>query len=221
MGRLMQQATRIILIRHGQTDWNAATRIQGHTDIALNHRGRWQAQRLGHSLAHETLAAVYASDLGRAVDTARPVAQACGLDVHTDVGLRERSFGVFEGRTFAEIESLWPDQAQRWRKRDPHFGPEGGETLADFYERCVRTVHALAQRHEGQSVAMVSHGGVLDCLYRAATGQPLDSPRTWEMANAGVNFLLKAGEILTLVGWADVTHLEDEPDWSGSDPAVG
>lgn len=217
----MQQATRIILIRHGQTDWNAATRIQGHTDIALNHRGRWQAQRLGQSVGHEALAAVYASDLARAVDTAQPVAAACGLQVQTDVGLRERGFGVFEGRTFAEIETLWPDQAQRWRRRDPRFGPEGGETLADFYERSVRTVHALARRHEGQAVAMVSHGGVLDCLYRAATGQALDAPRTWEMANAGINRLLKAGEILTLVGWADLAHLDDEPDWRGGDPGVG
>ena len=207
----MQQATRILLIRHGETDWNTETRIQGHTDIPLNRRGRWQAQRLGAALADEGLHAVYASDLSRAHATAQAVAQAAGLPVQVSTSLRERAFGTFEGRTFAEIESQWPEHAQRWRQRDPAFGPPGGESLQAFYERCVQAVHSLASRHEGQTVAMVAHGGVLDCLYRAATGQSLNAPRTWAMANAGVNRLLKAGDVLTLVGWADVGHLENEP----------
>ncbi len=207
----MQQPTRIVLIRHGETDWNTQTRIQGHTDIPLNRRGRWQAQQVGAALADEGLAAVYSSDLKRAHATAQAVALAAGLSVQISTGLRERAFGSFEGQTFAEIEVQWPDAAQRWRRRDPSFGPPGGETLLGFYERCVQTVHDLASRHEGQAVAMVAHGGVLDCLYRAATGQTLDAPRTWAMANAGINRLLRAGEVLTLVGWADVGHLDNEP----------
>lgn len=207
----MQQPTRIVLIRHGETDWNTETRIQGHTDIALNGRGRWQAQRVGAALAEEGLQAVYSSDLQRAHATALAVAQACGLSVQVSTRLRERAFGSFEGRTFADIEAEWPEAAQRWRQRDPSFGPPGGEALQAFYDRCVQAVHGLAAAHEGQAVAMVAHGGVLDCLYRAATGQALNAPRTWGMANAGINRLLRAGDVLTLVGWADVGHLEGEP----------
>lgn len=205
------QPTRIILIRHGETAWNTETRIQGHTDIDLNARGRWQAQRLGAALADEGLAAVYSSDLSRAHATAMAVAQASGLKVQVTPSLRERAFGTFEGSTFAEIESRWPDDARRWRSRDPSFGPPGGESLQDFYGRCVQAVHELAAPHEGQAVAMVAHGGVLDCLYRAATGQALNAPRTWVMANAGINRLLRAADVLTLVGWADVGHLDGEP----------
>jgi probable phosphoglycerate mutase len=207
----MQPVTRIILIRHGETDWNTQTRIQGHIDIALNRRGRWQAQRLGAALADEGLAAVYSSDLQRARETAQAVADASGLSVQVSPTLRERAFGSFEGHTFAEIEAQWPEHAMRWRRRDPSFGPPGGETLLAFFERSLQAVHDLAAAHHGQAVAMVAHGGVLDCLYRAATGQSLGAARTWAMANAGINRLLRAGDVLTLVGWADVSHLDDEP----------
>jgi len=201
-------ATRIIAIRHGETDWNVATRIQGHTDIPLNDQGRWQAGRLAEALADEPLEAVYASDLGRAFDTAQAFAAPKGLAVTADVGLRERRFGSFEGMSFEEIEQRWPDQALRWRKRDPAFGPEGGETLTQFYERVVAVVRGLAQRHAGQSIALVSHGGVLDCLYRAATRLALDAPRTWQVGNASINRLLHTEGGLTLVGWSDNTHLD-------------
>ncbi|MBM3388817.1 MAG: histidine phosphatase family protein [Betaproteobacteria bacterium] len=207
----MQQATRIILIRHGETDWNTQTRIQGHTDIGLNPHGRWQAQRLAAALADEGLSMVYTSDLQRARATAQAVADTSGVPLAVTPTLRERAFGTFEGRTFAEIESQWPEHARRWRRRDPSFCPPGGEALQDFFERSVQAVHTLAAQHQGQTVAMVAHGGVLDCLYRAATGQALDAPRTWAMANAGINRLLRAGDVLTLVGWADVGHLDDEP----------
>ena len=203
----MQSATRILLVRHGQTDWNADTRIQGHTDIALNATGRWQAQQLALALAEETLDAVYASDLSRAHATALPAAQSHGLKVQVEPGLRERGFGEFEGRTFSEIETGSPEDALRWRRRDPDFGPPGGEVLQAFHERSVSVVRTLAQRHEGQCILVVTHGGVLDCLYRAATGQGLQAPRTWEIANAAINRLLHTPQGLTLVGWADASHL--------------
>lgn len=202
------QATRLIAIRHGETDWNVASRIQGHTDIELNATGRWQAQQLAQALADESIDAVYASDLGRAYDTALAFAEPKGLEVLRDEGLRERQFGSFEGLSFEEIERRWPDQAQRWRQRDASFGPEGGETLSAFYERIVGTVQRLALGHPGQSIAIVSHGGVLDCLYRAATRLALDAPRTWQVGNASINRLLHSEGGLTLVGWSDTGHLD-------------
>ena len=203
-------ATRIIAIRHGETDWNATNRIQGQLDIGLNGVGRWQAQRLAAALACEALDALYASDLMRARDTAQALAERTGLEVRTDVGLRERGFGVFEGLTFAEIELRFPEQERRWRQRDASFGPEDGETLALFYERAVAAVTSLAARHRGQHIAVVAHGGVLDALYRAATRVALDAPRTWQVGNASINRLLATDAGLTLVGWADSFHLEQQ-----------
>lgn len=207
---MIAQATRILATRHGQTAWNAALRIQGQLDIGLNDTGRWQAQRLATACADEAFDAVYSSDLARARDTAQALASAAGLEVCTDTGLRERAFGVFEGLTFAEVESRFPDQARRWRQRDAGFGPAGGEALQAFYRRAVAAVAALAARHRGQHIAVVTHGGVLDALYRAAARVALDAPRSWQLGNAGINRLLASDEGLVLVGWGDTAHL-DEP----------
>ena len=166
-------ATRLIAIRHGQTAWNAEWRLQGQTDIALDALGRQQAARLADALRHEGLAAVVSSDLGRALETAQALAGPLGLPVLIDAGLRERCFGILEGCTRADIDARWPDLARRWFAREPDFAPEGGETLIDLRGRCLAAVQRQVQAHAGQAIALVSHGGVLDCLYRAATGLAL------------------------------------------------
>lgn len=204
-------ATRVLVVRHGQTAWNADLRIQGHTDIELNALGLWQAARLAEALADEAVHAVYSSDLRRAHETARPVAAAAGLAVQHALGLRERHFGRFEGLTFTEIEQRWPDDALRWRRREPGFAPGGGESLQDFHARCVDAAAALARRHRGRTVLLVTHGGVLDCLYRAATRAALDAPRSWALGNAAVNRLLHTDEGFALVGWDDSRHLAEPP----------
>jgi probable phosphoglycerate mutase len=201
------EPTRIIAIRHGETAWNVEARVQGQLDIGLNDTGLRQARRVAWALLDESIAAVYTSDLARARQTASEVAQMCGREVLADAGLRERAFGRFEGQTFAGIEAALPDQAQRWRRRDPEFAPEGGESLLTFRERILRTAARIAQRHPGQQVVMVAHGGVMDVLYRAATGQELQAPRTWELGNAAINRLLWTPQGFTLVGWADTRHL--------------
>ena len=202
------QATRIIAVRHGETAWNVDTRIQGHLDIALNDTGRWQARQVARALADEPLAAVYTSDLQRAHATAQAIAQASGAPFVAEPGLRERSFGELEGRTFAEIEAELPEQARRWRQRDPHFAPTGGETLVQLRERIAATTHRLAAQHTEQLIVLVAHGGVLDMLYRLATGLDLQAPRTWLVTNASINRLLWTPQGLTLVGWADTQHLD-------------
>ncbi|MEK8030716.1 histidine phosphatase family protein [Ideonella sp. DXS29W] len=205
----MQDITRIIAVRHGETAWNVDTRLQGQIDIALNANGQEQARRLSEAMADEGLDAIVSSDLLRARDTAKAVADRTGLPLATDTGLRERHFGVFQGHTYAEVEQRWPEESARWRRREPDFGAEGGETLQGFYDRCVATAERLARAHPGRTLLLVTHGGVLDCLYRAASRIPLNAPRTWDLANTGVNRLLYTGEGFTLVGWADVQHLED------------
>lgn len=203
-------STRIIAIRHGETAWNVDTRIQGQLDIGLNETGRQQAHRVAQALAGESIQAIYASDLLRAWDTAHAIARATGGALHAHKGLRERGFGIFQGKTFPEIEAAWPEQALRWRKREPHWAPEGGESLATMHQRITRTANELAARHLGEQIVLVAHGGVLDMLYRAATGQDLQAPRSWEVGNAAINRLLWTPEGLTLVGWSDKRHLDDE-----------
>jgi len=201
-----------VLLRHGETAWNAAQRIQGHVDEPLNERGRWQAAQAAAALRGEGLAHVYSSDLSRAHATAQALAQACGLaEVRVEPALRERGFGRFEGLTYAEVEERWPDDVRRWRAREPGFEPGGGEAIEAFYARCVGIASDIATRHPGQGVALVAHGGVLDCLYRAATGAHLQARRTWQLGNASINRLLWNGEGFVLVGWNDDAHLR-EPD---------
>lgn len=208
----MMGATRIIAVRHGETAWNVATRLQGHIDIGLNDTGRWQAQRLALALADEPIARIYTSDLSRAQDTAQAIS-ATGANpgartVHLHTGLRERGFGIFEGQTHAEIAEKWPEENIRWKQREPHFAPSGGESPTQLIERVARTLNELAQPHQGEQIVLVTHGGVLDMLYRLATNQTVNAPRTWELGNAAINRLLWTPDALTLVGWADTRHLE-------------
>ena len=206
----MTEATRIVAIRHGETAWNVNTRIQGHLDIGLNAMGRWQAERVGQALADETIDAIYSSDLLRAWDTALSISQASGTALQTHKGLRERGFGLFEGKTFDEIALKWPEAALRWQKRDPVYAPEGGgESLIDFRSRITTVVNDLAAQHSGAQIVLVAHGGVMDVLYRAATRQEIQSPRTWALGNAAINRLLWTPQGLSLVGWADTHHLDD------------
>jgi probable phosphoglycerate mutase len=206
-------ATRIIAVRHGETAWNVDTRIQGQLDIGLNDRGLWQAQRVGLALADEAIDHIYSSDLSRAHATAQAIAQhssrpsARTVRLHT--GLRERGFGTFEGQTWAAIAEQWPEESRRWKTRDPHFAPPGGETPTQLLARVSRTVSDIAAQHLGEHIVLVAHGGVMDMLYRLATQQELHAPRTWELGNAAINRLLWTPDALTLVGWADTGHLEE------------
>jgi len=202
---------RITAVRHGETAWNVDTRIQGQIDIGLNARGQWQAQQLGAALAERGIGHIYTSDLARAHHTALAIAEHAGIAPHAvalHAGLRERAFGVFEGRTHAEIETRWPQDALRWRQRVPDWAPSGGESPLQLRERVSTTVAQIAANHPGEHIALVAHGGVLDMLYRLATGQAVDAVRTWELGNCAINRLLWTPQGLSLVGWADRGHLE-------------
>ena len=206
----MTEPTRIIAIRHGETTWNVDARIQGHLDVPLNDTGRRQAALLAQALADEPIAAIYASDLSRAWETAQCLARALEVDVTSEKGLRERCFGDFEGKTFAEVEMLLPEQAMRWRKRDPEFAPPGGESLLNLRGRVIEAAERLAAEHPGELIALVGHGGVMDVLYREATRLDLQAPRTWALGNAAINRLLWSPQGFSLVGWADTQHLDDD-----------
>lgn len=199
--------THLIVIRHGETAWNRERRLQGQLDIPLNDFGVAQARALAEALAGEPIDAVYSSDLSRAMETALPLAERLGLPVRPEPRLRERCYGELEGMTYAEVAQQRPEDFARWQARVPGYGPPGGESLLGFHERAVETVLALSRRHPGERIALVAHGGVLDCLYREATGMTLEAPREHELLNASINRLRCDSHLLTLAQWGDVSHL--------------
>ena len=200
--------THLIVIRHGETAWNRERRLQGQLDIPLNDTGRAQARALAEALAGEPIDAIYSSDLGRAMQTAAPLAEVLGLAVQPDPRLRERCYGALEGMTYAEVAEQLPEDFARWQARVPDYAPDGGESLLAFHERAVEAALALGRRHPGERIALVAHGGVLDCLYREANDMTLEAPRRHELLNASINRLRCDSVRLTVMQWADVGHLE-------------
>lgn len=200
--------TRFCIVRHGETDWNTERRIQGHVDIPLNAAGIEQAVATSRGIAQHRFAAVYSSDLRRTLQTAHTVASAAGLDVRPLPGLRERHYGAVQGMTYDELLARDPDMAQRFRARDPHFDFAGGETLLGFVERVQSAIAALAQQHAGDAVLLVTHGGVLDVIYRRAVGRDLTSPRDFPVPNAALNWIEAEGDAFRLLSWADTRHLD-------------
>ncbi|MEZ5661661.1 MAG: histidine phosphatase family protein [Burkholderiaceae bacterium] len=202
-------AARLTLVRHGQTDWNVERRIQGATDTDLNDRGRWQAQRLADRLADEPFTDVICSDARRTRQTLEPLARRRELAVVFEPRLRERRYGVFEGQVLSALSGLDAGQAARLRRRDPDFAPDGGETL---HQVTARALAALAPvLRPGAHALIVTHGAVLDCLYRHFTGLSLHAPREVEMLNAAVNLVHWQGGSFSVARWADASHL-DSPD---------
>lgn len=200
-------STSLLVVRHGETHWNIEGRIQGHRDSPLTPNGRAQAQALAARLAVERPDALYSSDLGRACETAAPIAAATGLEPLLDDALRERSYGVFESFTWPEIEQRYPQEFARLQTRNPAYAVPGGESAIAFRERLLAVMAAISERHAGRRVVVVTHGGALGMLYRVASAMPLDAPRDYALPNAALNcFTWRAGRI-ELESWGDVAHL--------------
>jgi probable phosphoglycerate mutase len=205
-------AARICLVRHGETRWNTEHRLQGHEDIPLNATGVAQAAALAVALARTSFAAIYSSDLMRALDTARQVGERLGMSVERLPAARERNFGIFQGLTRQEAEQRYPDMQVRVARREPDFVPPEGESLRQCYERIAALLDALADRHAAQTILLVAHGGVLDAARRFVTGMPLDLPRDFGLGNAALNWLSRTDGVWTLDGWDDQRHLNGSLD---------
>jgi probable phosphoglycerate mutase len=206
--------TTLLLIRHGETAWNAEHRIQGRLDVPLSTTGVWQTGRLTQRLANEAIDALIASDLARAWMTGAPLADARGLTMVPDPRLRERVFGIFEGKTLDEIAAEHPDEFAAWRARDVDWRVPGGESGAEFIGRVLEAIEEISVSYAGRTVAVVTHGGVLDVVYRNARALAWDAPRDHLMLNASINRLQAQAEPLRLqiVDWADIAHLEQARD---------
>ncbi len=180
---------RIFLIRHGETLWNTEMKFQGHADIPLSEKGLDQARALAGRLSNQKISAVYSSDLGRAVETARQIADPRGLRVITLPALREMNFGRWEGLTFKEIRESYGDLLKRWWAEPLGMAVPGGECLSDLVARVVEAARAIVEKHMGEQVAVVCHGGPVRCL--VGTVLNMDLNRYWKIRqdNAALNIL--------------------------------
>ena len=200
--------TEIILIRHGETEWNLSGRWQGHADSALSPRGIAQAQALSERMSKEDVDAVYASDLERAQHTARLAGSEANWTFSLMPELRERDLGVLEGLTTDEMLIEHPDVYRSFREDGPEYQPPGGESFKQFYDRCSSAIEKLTLLHSGKKIVAVTHGGVLGAIFRYVLRIPLDADRNFVLLNCSLNRIQKDGGRWNLVSWGDVAHLE-------------
>jgi len=201
-------STEVIIVRHGETDWNRIGRIQGHREIDLNPRGRDQANALAKCLAGERLDAIFSSDLARAHTTARAIAARIRRKVVTDLRLRECHLGVLTGLTHGEAEVLHPEAYAIYRNGTGDTPISGGESPGQCHQRVIAAVARLAERYRGGRFLVVTHGGPLDGCYRHATGMSQQAPKDFQVYNAGINrFAIEAGN-WRIESWGEIGHLE-------------
>ena len=199
--------TRFIVVRHGETHWNLARRIQGHGDSELTAAGIEQARAIGRRLARESFDLMVSSDLGRARHTARCIAEHTGHEVRLDARLRERGYGAGEGLTYEELDRRWPDAFTRTRDTDPDFTIPGGESRRAFHARVAQAFESLARELPAGRILAVTHGGVLGALYRHVHGIPVGAAHRVAIANASYNALAFSGGRWSVEAWADTAHL--------------
>jgi probable phosphoglycerate mutase len=210
--------TQLIIVRHGQTEWNLKLIRQGHLDSPLTEKGVIQAKALAERLSRETFSALYSSDLGRAVQTAQTIADATGRRIVTDPRLRERHLGIFQGFTGDELKEKYPEEYRLHRTIGPSYVIPGGESVEQQVVRNVAYLREIAEKHLGETVVVVTHGGVLSGFFRHALSIPLAAPRRFEFMNASLNvFAYEAGNWM-LRTWGDVSHLLAGTNSDGDDP---
>lgn len=198
---------RVLIVRHGETQWNADGRIQGQTDVHLSDRGEMQARALFPRLADELIAAVYASDLQRAWRTADLAVDGRLVPVTRDPALRELAFGEWEGLVYAEAAARDPEVASRRLRHPARTAPPGGEHLGDLLERVRPALQAIQSRHAGETVLIATHGGVVRALGCFFLGLDLDSAWRLTAGNAGLSIVSWWHDGPILEAWNDTSHL--------------
>jgi 2,3-bisphosphoglycerate-dependent phosphoglycerate mutase len=204
----MSEGTKIILIRHGETEWNLTGRWQGHADSPLSERGVSQAVALGERMKAEELDYFYSSDLERAQHTARLVGEPSGWRAILMESLRELDLGVLEGLTTEEMVETNPDEYKSFRENGPEYQVPGGESFHQFYNRCAKALEEIAGKHPGKKIGVVTHGGFLGAIFRYILKIPLEAERNFLLLNCSVNRLEKTKNGWNLVSWGDIAHLD-------------
>jgi phosphoserine phosphatase len=201
--------TRIILVRHGQTQWNLVEHFRGQADIPLNETGLIQAEAVSRRVVRQwsPVAAVYASPLSRAVKTAEAIARPFGLDVQVTSGLLDMDFGQWQGRTVDEVRARWPELGSAWYAVPHTVQVPGGEMLADVRTRGMAAVHELCTRHADQTIVLVGHNAINRVILLGVLG--LGNERFWRIGQdpCAINVFELAGGTFTLMSLNDTGHL--------------
>ncbi len=203
------QATKVFIVRHGETYWNVEGRIQGHDDSPLTEIGITQAESLAKRLRDYQFAAIYSSDLPRAQETAQHIAnRRKNQSIILKPCLRERNFGILQGIVKKDLQKFFPEESTHYENNDPdHIIPDG-ESLRTFRQRCVDCLEDLVSQHENEVILVVAHSGVLRSIFKHTFNLPFNIPRYFEMLNASVNVFLRTREHWVLETWGDMGHLQ-------------
>lgn len=199
--------TELIIVRHAKSLWNAEHRLQGVMDIDLHPIGVQQAEALADRLSREAFQAIYSSDLKRAYHTAECIARKTQHQITTHAGLRERNFGILQGLTAEQIQEQYPHDWERFRRWDPDYTIPQGVSLREYYESGVACVEQIANRHPGERIVIVTHGGILNGLLRHTLSIPLSLPTRFTQVNTAINVFAFRENIWYLDIWGDVNHL--------------
>lgn len=198
---------KLYIVRHGETVWNREGRIQGHTDVGLSERGLEQARLLAQRLEPVALDAAYASDLSRASDTAAAVLQGRGIPLYPTPRLREYHKGAFEGLTEAELRSRYPSEYPGYVAKDLDYAPEGGESTRGVSDRMAAVINEIKERHLGDSVLVVGHGGSLRAAMMALLGMSMDANWRFVFGNCTLTIVDTYHDNAVLRLFNDGSHL--------------
>ena len=212
------QRTQIIIVRHGQTEWNIRGIRQGYLDSPLTAKGARPGKSFGAALGAGEIHRAVQQRSGRALQTAQEVAKVTGHEIVTDARLRERHLGIFQGLNAEEINAKHPEERRLMRSQGPGYVIPGGESMVQQVERNIECLNELAKRHQGEQIVVVTHGGVVSGFFRHTLEIALEAPRRFEFVNAGINVFAHEDGNWMLLTWGDVSHLAPGAASEGDDP---
>ncbi len=200
--------TRIIVVRHGETEWNRTGLLQGQLDSPLTDLGIRQAHALANGLANKRFDQFYCSDLGRALETAQIINDTMGMTIQQEPRLRERHLGIMQGLTKKEFGEFYPNESQHFSSGDPDYVIPEGESMRQRYQRCVDITEDLVNQYTGQTLLFVTHGGFLNSLFYKMMNLSLNTPRCFSLYNASINTLIIKDNLWHLESWGETQHLK-------------
>jgi probable phosphoglycerate mutase len=200
-------ATEITIVRHGETTWNVEKRIQGHSNSKLTENGILQAELVANALAKREFDVLISSDLERAAETAKIINTQLLLPHEYNSNLRERSFGLMEGKTFAEIKQQLPNEYAAYKKREiKHIIPEG-ESIEQLFVRVTKEIEKITRKYQNQKILIVSHGLVLEMMMYKTFNIELDKPRAFSINNSSISSFYIDNNNWFLKEWGVIEHL--------------